>query len=491
LLFFVCYTLQQNKLGELEQKQVHREERLQEVIMSFTVTTELRENRQLGMLIQVGQERVNQELQKAAKRISAQHGVPGFRKGKAPYSMVLRQYGLANLYSEFVEKLGQELYKKAIEQENIQPYAQASLEDVDYEPSLTYKLLIPMEPEVKLGDYRSLRLEESAPEIDEARVNERLEQYREQYADWRAVERPIAMGDMVTTDIYSQIIAEGDEQGDVVLDEYDWQVTLDENTPLDPPGLDEQLRGMSMGENKEFDLSWPEDSKSIHAGKTAHFTVTIKGVEAYEKPALNDELAQLVGPDFQTLDDLRANIRQSLLDLEKSRVQSDFADKALDAVIEISSLDYPKVMIEDQIDGMVDDLRNRLRQMGIDDINWYYQQMNTDEQAFRESLREQATKVARRNLVLSELLTAEKLFISDEELEERIQRITATDREDRQDSARQLADNLRQEPARTILTSQLLQEKGINRLLAIVRGEEIPMPASENAGEPAPESSEA
>src|SRR3954447_7495325 len=133
--------------------------------MSFSVTTEPRDDRQLAVTIEVDQERVDRELRKAANKVSSQYRVPGFRKGKAPYHIIVQQYGLANLYNEFVEGLGQELFQQAIEQEHIEPYAQSSLEDIQLEP-LTYRLLVPLDPEVKLGDYQSLRLDEPKADLD-------------------------------------------------------------------------------------------------------------------------------------------------------------------------------------------------------------------------------------------------------------------------------------------------------------------------------------
>lgn len=307
--------------------------------MALTITREERENRQLVLIVEAPKERVEKELQKAAKKVSSQYGVPGFRKGKAPYSMVVRTFGLANLYGEFVDNLGQEIYKAAIEQEQIEPYAMAQLEDVQMEPTLTYKLVVPLEPVVELGDYRSLRLEPDEPEINEEQINQRLEQYQQQYADWRDVNRPAQYGDTLGIDISSKIVDEDIS----VLDEKDWEVTLDEENPLEPQGLDAQLLGMSVGESKEFDIAYPEESQSVHAGKTAHFNVTVNKIQAYEKPELDDALAQLVGPDFNTLEDLKANIRNSIADLEKGRLENEFVNKALDAVVETSTLDYPCV----------------------------------------------------------------------------------------------------------------------------------------------------
>jgi hypothetical protein len=150
------------------------------------------------------------------QKVAGQYRIPGFRKGKAPYHIVVQQFGLSNLYSEFIDELGQTLFRDAIAQEKIEPYAQSSLEDIQLEP-LTYRLIVPLEPEVKLGDYHTLRVEEDAIEVDEAEVERRLANYQDEYAGWREVERPSQYGDLLSANVRS-VIAEDDDET-VVLDE--------------------------------------------------------------------------------------------------------------------------------------------------------------------------------------------------------------------------------------------------------------------------------
>ncbi|OUC08425.1 hypothetical protein RY27_09070 [Litorilinea aerophila] len=292
--------------------------------MPLKVSTEPKENRQLEMTIEVEQERVDQELRKAARKLAGQYRIPGFRKGKAPYHIVAQYVGLPALFNEFIEKLGEEVYRQALEQEQIEPYAPASLDIASLEP-LTYRLTIPLEPKVDLGDYRSLRLEEEEPVVEEAEIEEQLKQYLEQYAGWQEVDRPSQYGDMLTIDVKSVLVQEDAAEGEetVVLDETDWDVTLDQENPMEPPGFDEALLGMRPGEEKEFVLSWPEDSQSIYAGKQARFHVKLHKIQAYEQPELNDDFAKLAGPDFETLDDLKESIRQSLLEEKKREAEQE------------------------------------------------------------------------------------------------------------------------------------------------------------------------
>ncbi len=453
--------------------------------MSLTVTTEPRDDRQLAVTILVDQERVDRELRKAANKVASQYRIPGFRKGKAPYNIIVQQFGLANLYQEFVEDLGQELFQQAIEQEHIEPYAQSSLEDIKLDP-LTYTLLVPLDPEMKLGDYHSLRLDEPKAELDEEEVEKRLEQYREQYSSWQSVERPSDWGDMLTIDVRSVIapIEEGGKET-VVLDETDWDVTPDQENPMEPPGFDEALIGLSKGETKEFVLGWPAEGQSIYAGKEATFTVTVKDVQAYEAPELNDDLAKLVGPDFETLEDLRQSIRDSMEANQKNRLENEYITSVLDAVVEMSTLNYPPVVIEDQINSMLQDTEQRLRQIGIDSFETFLRQTNQNMEEYRERLRPEATKIARRNLVLSEIVKTENLTATDDDIEEQIKAMigggAGEDGEDGEmaESTKALADMLRQGAGRTMIISQILTRKAIDKLASIARGEPQDEPAAD------------
>ncbi|NJN83969.1 MAG: trigger factor [Caldilineaceae bacterium] len=429
------------------------------------------------MTVEVDQNRVDKELRNAARKLAGNYRIPGFRKGKAPYAVVTQYVGLPNLFNEFIEPLGQEVFKAAIEQEQIEPYAMASLDVQGLDP-LTYLFAVPLEPEVDLGDYRSLRVEEEPLEVDESEVEAQLESYRSQHAAWTNVDRPTQYGDIINIDVHSVLIPEEgdeDEEATQVLNETDWEVTPDEENPMEPPGFDAALIGLTTGQETEFDLSWPEESQSIYAGRRGHFTVTVKAVQSYESPELNDEFAQLVGPDFATIDELTTEIRNTLLEQKKAAAESSYLGAVLDALLEQSTLVYPPVVVEDQLDVMMDQFARQLRQYGLDDVDRYFEQSNQSKEEYRESMREQAEIIGQRNLLISELYRREGIEVSEDDINARITEMLGdADGEENAESNAVFAETMRSGAGRSVLESQLLQEKTVARLLAIARGEEVP-----------------
>jgi trigger factor len=523
--------------------------RKQEDKMALRITTEPMEQRQMALRVEVPQDRVDQELHKAARKLAGQYRIPGFRKGKAPYNLLVQYVGLPALFQEFIEPLGQEIYPQALEESKLEPYAPGILDVESLEP-LTYKFVVPLEPEIDLGDYRSLRVEESPVEVTDEEVEQQLEEYRSQFSSHGDVDRPSQYGDLITLDVKS-VIAPAEEGGEetVVLDETDWDVTPDEENPMDPPGFDEALLGLRPGEEKDFVLSWPADSQSIHAGKEAKFHVKVHKIQGTTKPTLDDSFAQMVGPEFETLDALKENIRTTLLESKKAEGDEEYLEKALDALMAQSTLNYPPTVVEDQLDTMVNTLERQLREYGIENMEQYLQQMGQSIEQYRDSLRPQAEVMAKRNLLISEIFRQEGISVSDEEIDERINRmlgitpttseaeditdietaeavieasldddveddehehddddeydVEANDHDDDEhdhhhheghdhdhdhdhdhtghthaandaDTMRALRDMMKSGSGRAVLESQILQENSIARLLAIVRGEEVP-----------------
>jgi trigger factor len=260
---------------------------------------------------------------------------------------------------------------------------------------------------------------------------------------------------------------------------------------MEPAGFDEALLGLKAGDEKEFVLAWPADGQSMYAGKQARFSVKVNHIQAYEKAELTDEFAQTIGPDFNTLEDLKESIRATLREQATAQAENNYLGKVLDAMLAQSKLNYPPVVIEDQLDSMLNDMEMQLRRFGIENLDDYLKQVGQSREQMREGMQEEAKRQAERNLIISEVLRAEALTASDEEVEARINALLVGNSDP--DASQQLAQMFRHESGRAILESQLLREKALQRITAIARGKGDEAPAAaetteapaESASEPA------
>ncbi|MBV7330048.1 trigger factor [Chloroflexi bacterium TSY] len=451
--------------------------------MALKVTREQLEDCQLALTIEVGQDRIDRELRKAARKAGREYNIPGFRRGKAPYQVIVQRVGIGALYQEFLDDLGQEVFQQALEQEEIEPYATAALEDVEIDP-VRYRVIVPMEPKVDLGDYRSLRVEEEEIEISDEAVEERLEQYREQHASWKDVDRPSEYGDTLTLNVHSVLIPEDEAEDSsedeaeetIVMSESEWDITLDEENPQPIPGLDDALLGLQTGEKKESILSWPEEQQSIYAGRSARFEIEVLKIRAFENAELTDELAQMIGPEFETVEDLVASVRETLQEEEEARAEAEYGQRVIEKAVAASTLVYPPAVVEDQINAMLNEFEQQIRQAGLESLDAFFESTGRDRDGFREEQREAATQLAEQNLVISELINAEGIVATDEDVEEQIQAMLGELNEDSSPEMHNTAEMFRDGSGRPIIESQILRTKAIERLIAIARGDELPEP---------------
>ncbi len=452
--------------------------------MSIKVTTEPKEHRQLGLIIEVPNERFEKEMQKAARKAATQYKIPGFRKGKAPYNIILRHFGVGALAEEFVDELGQEMYKAAIEQEGIKPFGIGSVNSIEMDP-LRYHVTIPLPPAVKLGDYRALRVEETPVEVDEKEVQARIDQILERESGYSDVERPSEYGDLMNVDVKAVVLdADGNETDAVVLDETDWHITPDAENPLEPAGFDTALLGMIPSDEKTFEIDWPEDSASMYAGQRVRFHVVLRSNQAYVKPALTDEIAQSVGPLFETAEELINSIRANLQEELSREAENAFLSSILDQLVEMSEVDYPPSAVEMQIDQMLQTVDSRFRQMGLQGLDSFLETTKQTVEEYRAAQREEAEKVLRRNLVLSEIAVVEKVAVTDEEIEEQIAQMFGALDEDATDeqivARQQLVEMMKEGANRLSLVDQIITNKAFALVKAIARGEEVPEPVADD-----------
>ncbi len=420
------------------------------------ITTEPVEPRQVRLTIDVPEERVREEMRRVARAIARQVSIPGFRKGRAPYHIIAQRYGEAYLRGEAAENLIESVFKEALEQEKIEPYAPASLEEVKTEP-LRYVFTVPLSPEVDLGDYRSLRIKRRTVRVTKKEVEEALERLREEHAVLEPREdRPAQPGDVIAFSVEGRT-----DQGEIFLKDEEAETVVDPEKEWPLPGFYQALVGMKAGEEKTFRLKVPEGSSFDF--EEAEFTVQIKQVFERLLPGLDDDLARTAGP-FDSLDELRKHIKEQIRQQKQQEAEDEYVEQAMQALLDGAKVVYPPQVLEEEIDEMVEDLEQRVRRdlrMSLED---YLKAIGKTEEELREEMRPRAEERLRTTLVLTRFVEAEGLEVTDEEVEKRVAEIKeAVGEEGRKWTP--------SEAERREVRNLLLREKIIARLTAIARGE--------------------
>jgi trigger factor len=436
------------------------------------ITTEALENRQLLLTIEISEKQTEQAKRQVARRISREVNIPGFRKGKAPYSVVVQRFGEETVFQEIADFMADEVYRKALEQEAIEPHAAGMLEDVTPDP-LTFTFTVPLRPTVDLGDYRDYRLDPSKVEVSAEALQQALEEIREQNAILTPLERPVALGDVVMMDLVGWTA-----DGGKFLEEDDLQVLLDVEQYEPAPGFREAIVGMEEGEERTFTLTLPDDFPEEELqGQEVEFDVNLTAVYERFLPGLDDDLARTVG-SFDTFEELEEQIRNQLLEEAQREADSEYASQVLEAILEQTQVEYPPVVLQEAVDDAVENyeqaVKSQLR-LSLDD---YLRIQGQTLEELREELEPGAATNLKRALMLGEVIRLEEIDVDEEEIDAQIDKISAA----WGSQADAIRVSLDTGPGRQELHNRLLGNKAVERLVAIAKGE-APEPTPAEAQE--------
>ena len=387
------------------------------------VETERLENCQVALTIEVDEERTEQALHNAARRISQRAKIPGFRPGKAPYNVVVRRFGKEFLYEEVVDELGDSIYKEALEEAGLDPFGQATLTDYEIEP-LVLKLVVPIAPVVELGDYRQMRLEPEEEAAREEEIDETLRRIQKQNTFWEPVKRAAQWGDLAIVDI------EGTVKGETVIGNKGRELMLEADSPYPLPGFSDKLLGMTVNERREFTLNYPEDFQNKElAGQQAHFEVRLQELKEQVQPGIDDDLARTVG-DYETLEDLKAELRRDL----QAQAEGRFASRALTALVERSEIEFPPLLLEREIDDWLKDLDLGLKKQNLS-LDNYLKMRKVTEEEFRKEISPEVEERLKRSLALSKFIELEGLEIEPGEVDKALKHLATIARGELQEEA--------------------------------------------------------
>ncbi len=436
------------------------------------VKAERIENSQVVLEVEVEPEEEERSLEEAYRRLVKRADIPGFRKGKAPRAMFERYIGREALLQEAIERLVPRLLNQAIEEQELNPIAQPEVEITQTEP-VTFKATVPVSPTVELRSYKEIRIDPEPVEVAEEEANKVIEQLRQQYAPWAPAERPVQPDDLVTMDVEGKV---GEESLDK-REDIQYQVLRDFAFPV--PGFSEKLVGLEKGKEAEFTISFPADhERSELAGQECWFKVLVSEIKEKKLPELNDEFAKSVSEEFETFDALRERIASNLRSMAEEQARRNYGEKAIDAVVEQAQVDFPPVLVERDIDGLIGEQERELRanKMSLED---YLTRMKMSGEQLREELRPIATKRVARSLVLGKVSEEENIEVGDEEIDGEIETMAQAAGE----KGDELREFFKSPIGRRSLQQMLLARNTVKRLVDIASGEADSTESSEEGSE--------
>ncbi len=422
------------------------------------VTLERLPESRVQLDIEVDDERLEKSLDVAYKRVANRARIPGFRPGKAPRRIVERMIGREGLIREALDQLVPDVYNEVLESEDVDAVDQPDLEIVEIDP-VRFKATVPVRHSVELGDYKSIRVERDSTEVTDEMIDEQVEMLRRRFATQVPVERPVHWDDHLIGDVVSTI------EDEPFVEDTDAEFALREGSVLLLPGLAEAFIGMSAGDEKVVELEIPDDFQvERFRGKTAKFTLTLKDVKEEELPEIDDDLAQEVNEgEFPTLEALRERIRNDIGEQSNQAADAKLQSEAVDKMVEIATMEYPRVYVDREVDAMIRDSVGNNRDAYLEHLG----RLGQSEADYRASLEEDAEKRVKRSLVLSKIAEVEELDVTDEDVDAELDRIVAP----AGDEADKLRDLFNNDEGRATIRRNVLSDRTLSRIKELVAGD--------------------
>ena len=349
---------------------------------------------------------VNQAYLKARKSIM----IPGFRKGKAPRKMIEAMYGAHVFYEDGLEEIFPQVYDFAVIKQDVKAVGRPSLTDMDIndEGIVTITITTDVYPEVTLGDYKGLEVEKAEVAVSDEQVAAELDRMAQNVASTETVERAAQMGDTANIDFegFDNGVAFDGGKGD------NFDLKLGSGSFV--PGFEEQIVGMTAGEEKDIDITFPEDYHAELAGKPVVFHVKLNKVTETVVPALDDEFAKDVS-EFDTLDELKADIRAKALEQAQKNADSAFENACVEKAAENTTVEMPNALIEAELDNQMERFGYQLQMSGYS-MEQYAKMMGGDLATMRNAFRPAAEKQAKINVTLEKIGEVEEIAVTDEDI---------------------------------------------------------------------------
>jgi trigger factor len=380
------------------------------------------EKNQGVLTIEVEADQVSVGLDKAFKKVSAKANIPGFRKGKVPRSIFEAKFGVESLYQDALDILLPEAYMQAVKETGIDPIdrPEVDVQQMAKGQPLQFTATVEVKPEVQLGAYKGIEVSASSNEVSAEELDAELTKLQQRHAELVVIDEGQAEnGDSTIIDFEGFVdgIAFDGGKGE------NYTLELGSNSFI--PGFEAQIVGMGIGDDKDIEVTFPEDYQSDDLkGKAAVFKVKLHEIKRKNLPALDDEFAKDVS-EFDTLDEFKADLIKRLEEKNEQAAQRDKENQIVDQISAGAEVDVPKVMIEVEVEQMLTDFENRLKSQGMT-MEMYYQFSGQNEDVLKTQMQGDAEKRVRNNLVLEAVAKAENIEISETELDEELEKMAQT-----------------------------------------------------------------
>ena len=436
------------------------------------------EDHQLEVTVEAEQELFEKAKHLAAKEMAKGKKIPGYRPGKAPYKLIVNHFGEGAIVDHAIEHFLDEVYPKIIEEVDYEPYGPGQVKEIKSLEPPTFVFNIPLQPEVKLGEYKDIRLPLEKSAVSDDEVDKILERMRSQQASVEPVEHPAEVGNLVDTSLDCRAVdTDLDDEESFLLKNQPLPVMIktkdDDNSKEWPfPGFSRQLLGVSGGDSLELTHKFP-DAESVdedYRGKEVLYSVTVNNIRERILPELDDDFVKSVS-DLETVDDLKGQILEELSTQKEIEEENTYINQILETILEDAEVKFPPQMVENEIEGEVRELEARLKAQGMD-LEMYLGIQNLDEEALREQIKPNAEKRITRGLIIGKISESEEFDIKPEEITGEFQTILNDYFGDDQNARLEYMKSGDSVALLNRVSSQYITKKTLDYLKALAQGED-------------------
>lgn len=437
------------------------------------------EDHQLRVTVETDPESFEKEKHKAARELSKDTKIPGYRPGKAPYQLIVNHLGEGAIIDHALETFLDEIYPKVLDEIEAEPYGPGRLKEiVSLEPP-TFEFIVPLEPEIDLGDYQDIRIPYQESGVEEHEVDEVIERMLSQQATIEEVDRPAEVGSLVDTEITGRPVdADPEDEGAEIMSNQPLPVMIKEEDEDDSkewpfPGFSRQLLGVSPGDTLQLNYEY-ENDESVDEdlrGKEILFDVQVEGIRQRVLPDLDDEFVQTVSEE-DNVADLKDQIRRELVQQSEQEDENSYLNAIFEEIMAGSEIKFPPQMLENEIEGEIQEISQRLESQGMD-IEMYLGMQDMEMEDLRDQIKPEAEQRIRRGLILGRIAEEEELNIDPDQVTSRFQEIVdqhfgPEDSQEREQfmNSRESMNLLNQ------LSSQMISQHALDYLKALAQGED-------------------